>query len=156
MSGKFQSLMQSKATCTIGWTWRPWCSYVGLFLGVWSKCNGLAYHLQHLKKYAKPTDTSIAQLIVFCLQIKHFFLPYIYIYIMFEMVCNQMYMVIDIFFFKKMSRDTLYLKLNFKWKFSNIHTTPIPWAWDLNWHWIKNIFLFGLPTNLGGLYISQE
>ena len=44
----------------------PWCSYAGLSLWAWSGCNGLGYHLQHLKKHARPKDT-YARLISFFL-----------------------------------------------------------------------------------------
>ena len=52
--------MQSKATCAIGWTWRPLMLLCGLlFVGLkpWSLCNGLGCHLQHLEKHGRRKDT---------------------------------------------------------------------------------------------------
>ena len=56
--------MQSKATCTIGWTWRPLMLLCGSLLWAWSGCNGPSYHLQHSEIHARPMDT-YARLIVY-------------------------------------------------------------------------------------------
>ena len=49
----------------------PRGSYASFFLWLWSGCNGLGYHFQHLEKHSKDTYT---RLIDFLLQIKIVFL----------------------------------------------------------------------------------
>ena len=125
--------MQSKATCAIGWTWRPLlllCGFlfVGLMFIQW-------IGLQHLEKHARPKDDSCVNFIllvtnqdcILIIQIISFPNMLYKLKLRWHFGIEYRCQLTLLLFFKT-SYDTLDLKLNIKWNLSNIDTDTCSWV----------------------------